>query len=141
MRSVGRVYYDSDRDLLVAAEDASDIRHIGRVFVCPNYLKGNREATVFTSGAGRNAACVAVAGDYAFTGGWQARGKIWVNRLSDGKAMGTFDPGPTVGGVESTGWIDILTGITAYCRRNGEYLVFVEDDYRAKALLCRWKDR
>jgi hypothetical protein len=141
MKSVARVYYDSGRDLLVAAEEASDMRHIGRVFVCANYLKGNREATVFVSGAGRNAACVAVAGDYAFTGGWQARGKIWVNRLSDGKAMGTFDPGPTVGGVESTGWIDILTGITAYRRHNGEYLVFVEDDYRAKALLYRWNDR
>ena len=141
MRSIGRVYYDSDRDLLVAAEEASDMRHIGRVFVCRNYLKGNREATVFTTGAGRNAACIAVAGDYAFTGGWQARGKIWVNRLSDGKPMGTFDPGPTVGGVDSTGWIDILTGITAYRRRNGEYLVFVEDDYRGKALLYRWKDR
>ncbi len=55
-------------------------------------------------GAGPEAACVAAAGDYAFTGGWKARGRIWVNRLSDGAELGYFDPGPTVGGVENTGW-------------------------------------
>jgi hypothetical protein len=34
---------------------------------------------------------------------------------------------------------DILTGITAHRRANGEYLVFVEEDYKAKVLLYRWK--
>jgi hypothetical protein len=58
--------------------------------------------------------------------------------MSDGKAMGVFEPGPEVSGVEATGWIDILTGITAHKRQNGEYLVFVEDDYRAKAIMYRW---
>ena len=33
----------------------------------------------------------------------------------------------------ATGWIDLLTGITAWRRRDGEYLVFVEEDYRAEA--------
>jgi len=82
---------------------------------------------------------VAAAGDYVFTGGWKARGRIWVNRLSDGAELGAFDPGPAVGGVESTGWTDILTGISAYRRANNEYLVFVEEDYKAKVLLYRWK--
>jgi hypothetical protein len=41
--------------------------------------------------------------------------------------------------VENTGWIDILTGISAHRRANGEYLVFVEEDYKAKVLLYRWK--
>jgi len=27
-----------------------------------------------------------------------------------------FDPGETVGGVKATGWIDLLTGITAHKR-------------------------
>ena len=31
-----------------------------------------------------------------------------------------------------------MTGITAHVRKDGEYLVFVEEDYKAKALLYRW---
>ena len=53
--------------------------------------------------------------------------------------MGVFEPGPTVGGVENTGWIDLLTGISAALRHDGEYLVFVEEDYKAKVLLYEWK--
>jgi hypothetical protein len=62
-----------------------------------------------------------------------------VNRLSDGAPVGVFDPGPSVGTVENTGWIDVLTGINAYRRANGEYLVFVEENYKAKSLIYRWQ--
>lgn len=136
---VARVYYDSDRDLLVVADEAEDMRHIRNISVCPKYLAGNRETVAFRSGAGPESACLAVAGDYAFTGGWKERGRIWINRLSDGNAVGVLEPGPTVGGVEATGWVDLLTGITAYQRKNGEYLIFVEEDYRGKVLLYRWR--
>ena len=34
--------------------------------------------------------------------------------------------------------IDILTGISAFRRANGVYLVFVEENYKAKVLLYRW---
>ena len=145
MKTVARVWYDSDRDILVAAEQGaderghSDMRHIGRIFVCRNYLAGNRDAVSFTSGAGPEAACVAAAGDYVFTGGWKERGRIHVNRLADGADIGALDPGPSLGGVNSTGWIDLLTGITAHQRADGEYLVFVEEDYRGKVILYRWK--
>ncbi len=115
------------------------MRHISRVFVCKGYLAGNRETISFVSGAGKEAACVTALGGYAFTGGWKTRGQIWVNRLSDGAEVGMFDPGPTVGGVENTGWIDLLTGITAFKRSTGEYLVFVEENYKAKSLIYRWK--
>ena len=50
-----------------------------------------------------------------------------------------FDPGETVGGNKNTGWMDVMTGITAHRRQDGEYLVFVEEDYKAKVLLYRWK--
>ena len=139
VNKVGRVVYLDASDTLIVAEEARDIRHIGRVFVCQGYLAGNRETVSFESAAGKEAECVAAAGDYIFTGGWKERGRIFVNRMSDGAAMGVFDPGPTVGGVENTGWIDILTGISAHKRANGEYLVFVEEDYKAKVLLYRWK--
>lgn len=145
MKDVARVWYDSDSDMLVAAEQGvdeqgqSDMRHIGRVFVCRHYLAGNRDAISFSSAAGAQASCVAAAGDYVFTGGWKERGRVFVNRMSDGKPVGVFDPGPTCGGVDKTGWVDILTGITAHRRSNGEYVVFIEEDYRGKSILYRWK--
>jgi len=136
---VARVVYLDDSDTLIVADEGSDMRHIGRVFICRKYLTGNRETVSFAPPAGNEAECVAAAGDYAFTGGWKERGRICVNRLSDGAEMGVFDPGMTIGGNENAGWIDILTGITAYQRKNGEYLVFVEEDYKAKVLFYRWK--
>lgn len=139
VKKVARVVYLDDSDTLVVADEGRDMRHIGRVFICRGYLAGNRQTVSFESAAGREAACVAAAGDYVFTGGWKERGRIFVNRLSDGAAVGTLDPGPTVGGVENTGWIDILTGISAHRRADGEYLIFVEEDYKAKVLLYRWK--
>lgn len=80
---------------------------------------------------------MAATGKYALTGGWKERGRVHVNRLSDGAEVGVFDPGPTVGGVANTGWIDILTGITAFRHSSGEYLVFVEENYKAKVLMYR----
>lgn len=139
VNKIARVVYLDDSDTLIVAEEGKDMRHIGRVFICKDYLAGNRDTVSFAPGAGEYAGCVAAAGDYVFTGGWQKRGQIWVNRLSDGKELGTFDPGPTVGGVENTGWIDLLTGINAYKRHDGEYLVFVEENYKAKCLIYRWK--
>ncbi len=93
----------------------------------------------FVPGAGKEASCVTAAVDYAFTGGWKTRGQIWVNRLSDGAEVGMFDHGETVGGMKNTGWIDLLTGINAFKRSSGEYLVFVEENYKAKSLIDRWK--
>ena len=145
VNKVARVCYLDDSDTLVVAEEGTDeqgrpsMRHLSRVFVCKGYLAGNRETVSFVPGPGREAGCVTAVGDYAFTGGWQTRGRIWVNRLSDGAEVGVFDPGPTVGGVENTGWIDLLTGINAFKRSSGDYLVFVEENYKAKSLIYRWK--
>jgi hypothetical protein len=145
MKEVARVWYDSDSDTLVAAEEGvdergrPDMRHIGDVFVCRGYLGGRRDAVRFRSGAGDEAACVAAAGDYVFTGGWKARGRVWINRLSDGAEVGVLDPGASLGGVENTGWIDVFTGITAHRRKDGVYLIFAEEDFKAKAILYRWR--
>jgi hypothetical protein len=141
MKQVARVWYDVDSDTLVAAEQGRDMRHIAGVFISKGYLAGNREAVSFVPGAGKDAGCMAAAGEFVFTGGWGQRARIWVNRMSDGGEVGVLEPGPTVGGVEATGWIDIMTGITAFRRSDGEYLVFVEEDYRGKAVIYRWRPR
>ena len=139
VKKIARVVYLDESDTLVLGEEGGDMRHLSRVVVCKNYLAGNRDTVSFVPPAGAEAECVTAVGEYAFTGGWKERGRIGVNRLSDGAPLGVFDPGPTVGGVAATGWIDVLTGITAHRRADGEYLVFVEEDYKAKVLLYRWK--
>ena len=99
---VARVVYLDDTDTLIVGEEGHDeegrpsMRHLSRVFVCKDYLAGNRETVSFAPAAGREAACMAVVGHYIFTGGWKERGRLGVNRLSDGAKMGVFDPGETV---------------------------------------------
>lgn len=139
VKKIARVVYLDDSDTLIVADEGSDMRHIGRVSICKGYLASNRQTVSFESAAGKEAACVTAAGDYVFTGGWKERGRIWINRMSDGGLVGVLEPGPTLGGVENTGWIDILTGIIAYKRSDGKYLVCVEEDYKAKSILYRWK--
>lgn len=136
---VARVVYLDDSDTLIVAEEGREMRQISRVFICRGYLAGNRGTVSFVPGAGMEAGCIAAAGDYIFSGGGKERGRIWVNRLRDGAEVGTLEPGETVGGVENTGWIDLLTGITAHRRKDGEYLVFVEENYKAKNIIYRWK--
>jgi hypothetical protein len=81
------------------------------------------------------------AGDYVFaamvksTGGKPAM--VHVFKAADGSRVGAMWPGPEVGG--ASGWVDIPYGVRAFKRSNGEYLVLVEEDWRAKNLLYRWK--
>jgi len=38
------------------------------------------------------------------------------------------------------GWVDFRDGIRAMRRKNGGYLVFVEEDYKGKSLVYRLED-
>jgi hypothetical protein len=49
---IGRVVYLDESDMLVVADEGDDMRHIGRVFICKQYLAGNRETVLFLPGAG-----------------------------------------------------------------------------------------
>jgi hypothetical protein len=81
-----------------------------------------------------------IAGDYMFlglvkpTGGKQL---VHILRISDGRHVGAFAPGPAVGG--SAGWLDMPHALQAFRRSNGEYLMLVEEDFRGKNLLYRWR--
>jgi hypothetical protein len=50
--------------------------------------------------------------------------------------VGALTPGAAVG--STSGWVDVYMGISAVKRGNGEYVVLVEDDARAKFLMYRW---
>ena len=84
-----------------------------------------------------------IAGDYLFAGMVKpTEGKQWVHifRVSDGGYVGSFTPGAAVADHNpGVGWLDMPYSIQAFRRKNGEYLVLVEEDWRGKNLLYRWK--
>ncbi|NML31475.1 NHL repeat-containing protein [Paraburkholderia antibiotica] len=78
---------------------------------------------------------VAVAGNYLFVA------ELYTDRIDvydarNGSAVGYMTPGASVG--KTSGWVDVYLGISAVQRDNGEYVVLVEDDARAKILMYRW---
>ncbi len=95
---------------------------------------GNDEGKPLTPSA------VDLAGDYLFVGMVKPDdGKVYTHilRLSDGQYVGSLHPGPEVGG--QAGWQDMPYSIQAFKRKNGEYLILVEEDWRGKNLLYRWR--
>ncbi len=83
------------------------------------------------------------AGDYLFvpyTGDSRelgfAMGHIEVFRLDNGERVGWMEPDREVGRI---GLQDIRECLSAHRRENGEYVVFLEEDWKAKVLMFRWK--
>jgi hypothetical protein len=100
----------------------------------PNNPKGSDKGTPLTPES------VDVAGDYLFVGMVKPDdGKQYTHVLgvADGRYVGSLAPGPEVGG--NAGWQDMPFAIQALRRKNGEYLVLVEEDWRGKNLLYRWR--
>jgi hypothetical protein len=64
------------------------------------------------------------------------KAKVHVYRLKDGAKIGELTPGPEVHG--ETGWVDFRDAIRAIRRKNGEYLVFVEEDAKGKTIVYRF---
>jgi len=82
---------------------------------------------------------VDLAGDYLFVGMVKPEGGkqyTHILRTSDGKYVGSLAPGEEVGG--NAGWQDMPYAVQALKRKNGEYLILVEEDWRGKNLLYRW---
>ena len=83
---------------------------------------------------------VALAGDYIFVDQVRAPGQqaspLDVLAASNGQYVGSFIPGPEVGRVG--GWQDMVGCVNAIRRADGEYLILIEEDWRAKNLLYRW---
>ncbi|CAH2901907.1 MAG: unnamed protein product [uncultured Paraburkholderia sp.] len=78
---------------------------------------------------------VAAAGDYVFVAELYTA-KVDVYDARTGQPVGYMTPGASVG--NTSGWVDVYLGISAAKRDNGEYVILVEDDARAKILMYRW---
>jgi len=151
--SLQRVYYNSTTDTLflsgytpVNKEETWGI--IGKeMALYDGWLKGSR-TLVWTkavphdfkpSGPFFVMKSMSIAGDYLFMVGVQSRAQVRVFDMKDGRFVGMLEPGTEVDGTEATGWIDMPNAIHAVRRKDGEYLVFVEEDARNKILLYRWR--
>lgn len=84
-----------------------------------------------------------VAGDYIFvpyTGASKAMkfstGHIEVFRADTGESVGFMEPSAEIGEI---GLQDIRECLRAVKRKNGEYVIFLEEDYKAKILVYQWK--
>ncbi len=86
--------------------------------------------------ARRGPASFCVAGNYLFVVAGTT-GFVSIHDIGSGALMGEMKPGPEVG--QRTGWVDIPYGINAVRRSDGEYLVLVEEDERAKNMLYRFQ--
>lgn len=76
---------------------------------------------------------MSVAGDYLFVVYLKtAEVRVFDNRT--GASVGVLMPGKGV-----SGWVDIPYGVRATRRSNGEYVVIVEEDAKAKNLVYRWR--
>jgi hypothetical protein len=83
---------------------------------------------------------LAFAGDYIFVGMVKPDdGKQHVHILAarDARYVGSFVPGNEVG--SNAGWLDMPYAMDATRREDGEYLLLVEEDWRGKNLLYRWR--
>ena len=145
-----RIYYDPKRDAMYLVGYTRENPHhdgvwkiMGREIVrydgwstgnripswrvVPDYIKDG-------SGNGKPAS-VAIAEDYLFVcyvfeevvDIFSTESGEYVGQLSHTKALG------------DCGWVDIPEGIDAFKRSNGEYIIFVEEDAKAKVIMYQWR--
>ncbi|WP_017656212.1 hypothetical protein [Fortiea contorta] len=125
-------------------QNGDDTRVVGSEIVrFDNWSKGNtkpRWRTVIpydkTGKREISTAAMSVAGDYLFAVTVK-NPQVYVYNATTGALVKTIKPGPEVAG--ESGWVDIPHGVRAFRRSNGEYLVFVEEDWKAKVILYRFK--
>jgi hypothetical protein len=159
-RSVERVLYDPERDIMILTGFTHNNPDPGgawglagtEAFRYDHWSSGPRFRwraqfpfrTWEKGGAGEMIMpkAVDIAGDYLFVcyvyrgEGEGSNPPVRIYRLDDGVFVGELRPGGVVG--REHGWVDIVQGMSAFQRSNGEYVVLVEEDYRGKNVLYRW---
>ncbi len=66
-------------------------------------------------------------------------GEVFACDRDTGRPAGRFRPGPETAGYSSL--VDVVHGLSVVRRRNGEYVIFLEDDGAAKIAVLRWRPR
>lgn len=155
---VKRVRYDVQTDTLYLGGTKGDDKNqhwkpMGPVIArYDNWLKGDKKmrwqiVAPYQKGSSGHESCEPmgfdIAGDYVFvpyTGAGKQigykTGHIEVFRADNGQNVGWMEPGADIGEI---GLQDIRECLRAHKRADGEYIVFLEDDYKAKIVMYRWK--
>jgi len=105
-----------------------------------NWSKGNRTprwrvALPYDPSANVWVKAFCTAGDAAFAVECQSA-QVHVYDANTGAKLGELTPGLEV--AKESGWVDFPDAIRAYRRQSGEYLVFVEEDWKGKIIVYRW---
>lgn len=142
---VERLEYDADNDVMYIGgwtvdNPSNNWGLIGSTIArYPNWSTGNRTASntavMPVCFNGYYPKAMSVAGDYVFVGGVGDRGKLHVFNSSDLSNVGYIEKDPSLG---ITGWLDIPHAVQAFKKSNGQYLILVEDNYRAKNIFYQW---
>ncbi|MBW4672203.1 MAG: hypothetical protein KME60_33490 [Cyanomargarita calcarea GSE-NOS-MK-12-04C] len=78
---------------------------------------------------------ISVAGDYVFAVTVKTS-EVYMYNAATGAFVFKLKPNPIA---DQSGWVDIAYGVRAFQRKNGEYLVFVEEDLKGKVVIHRFK--
>ena len=157
-RQVKRVRYLPETDTLFLAGTTDGHRNQhwkpgGPVLArYDGWLKGGRQARwtkilPYAGGSSGHSSCEPmgfdVAGDFVFvpyTGASKPdhvkHGRVEVFHASDGASVGHIEPGEDVGEI---GLQDIRECLVAHRRADGEFVVFLEDDFKSKVVMYRIK--
>lgn len=145
INSVERLEYDADEDVMyiggwTPSNPSNNWGTTGSTLArYPNWSTGNRIASDTTIMPlcfnGYYPKAMSVAGDYIFLGGVGDRGKLNVLNKSDLSSVGYIAREPSFG---ITGWLDIPHAVQAFKKSNGQYLILVEDNLRAKNIFYQW---
>jgi hypothetical protein len=145
-----RAHYESSSDTLyIGGYTATEIKKVwGEVGAVmsryDHWTSGNPQlrwaVTLPLDDRGYPPKSFTIAGDYLFTvSSYPVQGIETVVTILDtnnGTTVGTLIPGAVVGNIG--GWVDMIHGIQAMRRKNGQYLVIVEGDARGKNIVYQW---
>ncbi len=150
-----RIIYDQSSDTLylsgyLKGEEIDSWGVTGKTLRCYDAWRSGAKKVRWTIKLPRNPAgndqgkplspqCLAFAGDYLFVGMVKSddgKQHVHIHSIAAGSYVDSFVPGPEVGG--NAGWEDMPYAVAALKRKNGAYLVLVEEDWRGKSLLYRW---
>ncbi len=145
---IRRLIYDVQNDVMYlggwTTEYPYDDHHwkeLGRVIIrYDNWSKDDRKIRyqLLTPWHGKNEVAtmsMSLAGDYLFLGETFNGGNVHIYEKDTGDHVLDLTTGSEIGKI---GWVDIPYGYNARKRANGEYLIFVEDDWKSKVLMYRW---
>ncbi len=155
---IRRLRYLPDRDIMILGGNRGDDHNqhwkpMGPILCLYDHWRGGkpvlRKSVVLPYAKGSSGHESAepisfdVAGDYlfvAYTRGLEADGIknafVKVLRLSDLSVVGNLSAESAFG---ETGLLDLVESTAAVRRANGEYVVFLEDDAKAKSIVFRWR--